>query len=530
LAKSNGVREVSSLKGPDIVSTLLFPLLLVLFCPAFSIAGQEAAEPAGEVTLESVTGHLEAGRLSQALDGVVTLVETSPDSPEGWKLAMKVFDASMAGGGTDRLMETAIGLTELLADRPGPWILLGKVYLGQAGVIRGVTGFEGTFRQGLLFQGAESFRAALERDPMLAEAGNHLAYTLFLRRNFNDAGSAAEEVLKNNPENGYARYLLGEVALRLNRAGEALERFRSALEQDKDLLDALSGQIRALTLLEKRDDAGRLLLKLVGRDPERPEISGLAAAIFEGVGKYLDAAALYREILALRPERNDIVFQLAVVEYRLEDFDGARGHIGQVLEQNPRFDAALYFKGLIAERRRLFDEALLSYLAALECEGGYFDFTIERLKVLAFTKAGGGLFGEAIAIYDRLIPILPFDTILAGNRALALAQCGRREEADEAYRSILEISPRDSQIINDYALHLMGSGRVEEGLRTLKRAFAVDGCLDACENLGAYYFYTVNDREEAERFFSLVLESDPAREKALVLRESIRRNRGRGGD
>ncbi len=420
-------------------------------------------------------------------------------------------------------MDIALGLTEEFDQSGGAWVLLGKVYLGQAGAIRGLTGFEGTFRQSLLYQAADAFRIALDRQPSSLEAGNHLAFSLFLLRNFTGARREARSLVNTYPGEAYPLYILAEIELRCENPETALDLFRDARGKDENLLDAMHGEVRALIALEDYPEAAGLLVALAAKDPLRIEIAPLAYSVFEPRESYLEAASLYQSLLEVAPKRRDIVFYLAVVEYRLEDVASSSRHIAEILEIDVAFDGAHYFEGLLREKQRLFDDAVVSYRTELKKEGRYFELSLDRLRVLAFTKAAAGLYEEAIEIYDSLLPILPFDSILAANRALALAQCGRIEEADRAYELILETSPRDSQVLNDRALHMMGTGRTRKALELLKQAYSIDGNLDACENLGAYYFFVADDLEKAALYLTHVLEADPHREKSLILLERIRR-------
>lgn len=420
-------------------------------------------------------------------------------------------------------MDIALGLTEDFEQNPSAWVLLGKVYLGQAGAIRGLTGFEGTFRQSLLHQAADSFRIALEHAPSSLKAGNHLAFSLFLLNNFTGARREARSLVDAYPDEAYPLYILGEIELRCEDPGAALDLFRSARGKDDSLLDAMHGEIRALIALEEFLSAADLLATLVAKDPSRNDIAPLAYSVYEPREDYIDAAALYQKLLEAAPQRLDILFYLAVVEYRLDNGASSSQHIAQILEIDASFDGAHYFEGLLREKQRLYDDAVGSYRKELHKEGRYFELSLDRLRILAFTRAASGLYEEAIEIYDSLLPILPFDSILAANRALALSQCGRIEEADRAYELILETSPRDSQVLNDRALHMMGTGRAEKALEMLKKAYSIDGNLDACENLGAYYFFVADDSEKATHYLTRVVEADPHREKSLILLERIRR-------
>jgi len=457
------------------------------------------------------------------LEAALEEIRLSPGDSNKWETIHEIFDGLIADDAADGLMDIALGLTEEFDQRGDAWCLLGKVYLGQAGAIRGLTGFEGTFRQSLLYQAADAFRTALDRQPSLLKAGNHLAFSLFLLKNFTGARREARALAETYPGEAYPVYILAEIELRCENPEAALRLFRDARGKNENLLDAIHGEVRALIALEKFQEAADLTVELITRAPARAETAPLAYSVFEPRESYNDAALLYHRLLEVAPRRLDVLFYLAVVEYRLEEIASSRGHIAEIVKSDPSFDGAHYFEGLLGEKLRLYDEAVASYRAELEKEGRYFELSLDRLKILAFTKAANGLYEEAIEIYDSLLPILPFDSILAANRALALAQCGRIDEADRAYELILETSPRDSAVLNDRALHMMGTGRTERALEMLEQAYSIDGNLDSCENLGAYYLFVAKDLEKAAQYLGRVLEADPRREKSLILGERVKR-------
>ncbi len=461
---------------------------------------------------------------AETVEAAVARLRASPEDRANWIQLNEVFDRLITEDAAEGLMDIALGLTEDFDQTGDAWVLLGKVYLGQAGAILGFTGFEGTFRQSLLYQAADAFRIALDRAPSSLEAGNHLAFTLYLLKNFTGARRETNALIEAHPDAAYPIYILAEIELRSQNPETALRLFKGAHEKDETLLDALYGEVRALIALEKYEAAGDLLVSGAARDPLREELVTLAYSVFEPHENYLDAAGLYRRLLAVAPGRLDLVFFLAVVEYRLDEVALSVQHIKEIVEKDATLDGAHYFEGLLFEKKRLFDDAAGSYREEMKKEGRYFELSIERLRVLAFTKAAAGRYEEAIEIYDSLLPILPFDSVLASNRALALAQCGRIDEADRAYKAILETSPRDSQILNDYALHTMGSGRIERAIELLERAYAIDGNLDACENLAAHHYFVVGDAHRAAHYLTLVLRADPAREKSVILLERINRN------
>jgi len=475
-----------------------------------------------------LAGLIERGELDEALPVVLGALRGKQDPAGALEHALLVYDAFIRAGRAQDLVEPTLELIVETASDPVPYFLIGKVYLSQAGAFWGLTRFEGSFRSSLLYQASDAFRAALERDPDSVEAGKHLAYVLLLLDDAPAAQREAEALLVRHPNEAYLIYLIGEITLRDTRSEEALEAFQRAFAVDPTEVNALSGSVRALTALERPDEAAKVLVELVRVDSGFEALVPLASPIYESVADDLAAAELYRALLAIAPERYDVRLRLGVVEYRLGELNQSMRHLAAVLEQDGENGLALFYHGLILERLNRYEEAIETFIAILQLEEqpDFLEVTMGRLEWHANRKAVDGRFEAAITIYDQLLPLKPFDVALNSNKALALAQDGRTREAEELYLEVLELWPEDSAVINDYALLLMGTGRDEEALILLEKAFRIDGNLDACENLGSYYYYQLKDLTEAHRHFSRVLEAEPSREKALILREAIERHRG----
>jgi Tfp pilus assembly protein PilF len=144
--------------------------------------------------------------------------------------------------------------------------------------------------------------------------------------------------------------------------------------------------------------------------------------------------------------------------------------------------------------------------------------------------AEGYQFHRSLELFDLILELDPPNTGVLFNQALTLSKHGMVVEADKAYNSLMELVPWDSSIVNNYGLHLLGAGRTLDGIHMLNKAVEIDGCVDALENLGSYYYYAKGDNERAKQYFSKVLGSSPKRAKSLILHELIKINGFPGRD
>jgi tetratricopeptide (TPR) repeat protein len=241
---------------------------------------------------------------------------------------------------------------------------------------------------------AESFRAALERDPTLAPAraglgdalsslGDRAAAEEAYRRALRDEdlatthnglgnllaleGRAQEAIpeyrraIELDPELRAARANLGGALASLGRWDEALEQMRSVVSQCPECPDS-APQYR--NLARALDEAGRPeealdpLRKAVALTPDDLELRLDLANQLAAAGRPADALEHYQALLRLQPEHAQCLFGLANALALLGRLDEAKAGYRKVLSVQPAFPEAYRNLGLL--------ELQLGELAAAE--------------------------------------------------------------------------------------------------------------------------------------------------------------------
>ncbi len=424
----------------------------------------------------------------------------------------------------EEALEYARQAQKTAPEKADTWMVMGKIYLAQATPYKRNLGFEGLFRRELLGEAETAFRRAIELDPLNVEAMNHLSFILYAFRNIPGARDQLKKSLEIDPESSYACYLLAEIDLLQDRTEESVLGFRRSIQIDPDFIDAWSGLIRALVAENRLKEASESVNRLMNRDPELPECLAFAYIIFEDQDLLDDAVSLYQSLLNIAPERVDLRFQLGEASFRLGRKSLAEESFDSVLAVEPAHQGALYFKGCLLFGKGLLNEACVFFAQAARLEGGYQPDAINSLHFVALRFAEEYSFELAINILDTVLEHDPFNCTALSDKALALSKCGMSEDADAVYNQLLKLKPWESSYANNYALHFFGTGRAKQGLKMLDKAINIDGNTDATENAGSYYYYVLPDTEKAKTYFSLVLEADPERTKALVLNELLNRD------
>lgn len=110
-------------------------------------------------------------------------------------------------------------------------------------------------------------------------------------------------------------------------------------------------------------------------------------------------------------------------------------------------------------------------------------------------------FHDAVAVYDRLLALMPECGPAHHNRGNALLEMGRWEDAIRSYRSALALMPRFAEAYVTMATALQALGKPYEAMASCHRALAIDPeCAEAHWNLALALLQTGEYRQGWEEF------------------------------
>lgn len=177
-------------------------------------------------------------------------------------------------------------------------------------------------------------------------------------------------------------------------------------------------------------------------------------------GRYHQAQALYRQVLASAPRQFDALHLLGVALRQCGDIDGAIAMIGQAIAVDPGQASAYCNLGVaLADAGRL-EEALQRHEAAIALNPGYAMAYCNRGNVL---RALGRL-GEALNSYDKALLIAPASAEVLCHRAALLHVLGRHEDALTSATRALEAKPRYAPAHCARGNILLALQRIEEAI------------------------------------------------------------------
>lgn len=366
--------------------------------------------------------------------------------------------------------------------------------------------------------------AALIRQGQLDAAQEHIDVVLAASANSPDHGFGAvtsllfnvsdgkaalafmDKLIVKYPEDPYAHYAYGQIALRADALDAALRAAETAHRLKPDWTNAVVLQTRALQLKGEPGRAADVLLEAVNKQPEDAGLRMVYARLLLSATRY-DASLAQLEILAKQvPDNPEVLLTAALVALDLKQLDTAERHLNRLLLQPQQGNAASYYLGAIAETRKDPATAKKWYLAVTDGE----HYLPAQLRI-ALIMADQGDVDGALKNVRALVPRDAAQKARIANiEGSILYEAERYALAMEAYNAALAETPDNIDLLHGRALVAERLDRidlVEQDLKAiLQREPANAGALNT---LG----YTLADRttryQEAYEYIKRALELQP---------------------
>jgi len=321
------------------------------------------------------------------------------------------------------------------------------------------------------------------------------------------AVAAASAAIRVRPDDGHARFHLGNALSAQGKADEAIATFREAIRVKPD--DSLAHQNLgdALCSQGKLAEAAAEYRKAIRLTPDDADAHRGLGYTLSSHGKLEEAISEYRQAIRLKPDyvlaHNNLGYALltqgkldeAVAEYRaairLEPNDvTAHNNLGAILR----------------DRKHDYDGAISEFRAATRLKP---DDSIGHDN-LGYALQNLGKLQEAIAEYREAIQINPNDTWAYYTLGSALLAQGNSAEAVAACRTAIQLAPKDADAHRNLGNALRVMGKLDEAIaeyRTVLRLKPDD--LAAHNNLGAILCDQKHDYDGAIREFREAIQIEP---------------------
>ncbi len=153
-----------------------------------------------------------------------------------------------------------------------------------------------------------------------------------------------------------------------------------------------------------------------------------------------------------------------------------------ILSKYPKSAEVLNILGAVLISKKLFDEALDSFILAIEINPNF----LEAHNNLGNTFLELRRLEEAIKSYDKALLINPAFVEAQNNRGNALLKFGKLEEAIQNYKKAISINPSFFQAYNNLGNALLKFEKIEEAIENYKKAILINpNFVEAYNNYGS---------------------------------------------
>lgn len=253
----------------------------------------------------------------------------------------------------------------------------------------------------------------------------------------NAAATGYRKVLKRQPDNASALYLLGVVNLQTGNLEPAVRLLRSAVEADGSIAGHHRDLGHALRGLRRLDEAAAAYAQAVALDPADPTTQLGLGVVLHASRRLVEAVAAFDALLQIEPRHTIGLANRAGVLRDLGRFQDAENDCRAALAIDGAQLVALGNLAVVQADTGRIEEAVATYRQVLE---------LDPENALAYNNLGNALqemgrIGEAVESYRRALAILPKQAPFEVNLANALQTLGRLDEADAAYRRAIQVMP-----------------------------------------------------------------------------------------
>jgi len=326
------------------------------------------------------------------------------------------------------------------------------------------------------------------------------------------------------------KYLYSSVLLENGKIGDAIRQAElssklSPIWEKPKLLLA-----RALLLSGKNEEAVSYLAHMIGDQINPSSDSRLELALaYMSSDRLDDALGQVSQILLERSSEYSALRLMAIINFRLEHYDSASKDFNELLEKDMfRMDSVFYLARISEQKSNLSDalkyysmvtsgvntvysqrkvvSLLLSMNQISEAKDHlkYFGqkhpkYMNEMLQIESNLYSELDEYEEALVLSEKLVLYYPKNTGFQLKRANLLLELDRKNEALEAYSTIVKNSPRDPNALNAYGYVLTNySNNYKKAYKLIKKAIKLDPDNPAIIDSYGWILYRMGKYEEAE--------------------------------
>jgi tetratricopeptide (TPR) repeat protein len=373
------------------------------------------------------------------------------------------------------------------------------------------------------------------------------------------AEAAYTRALKVRPTDTPALVGLGETLFRSGRYADALARFEAGSQADATSVAAKIGAAKSKLLLERIEDAARILAALMQASPKDPTIAYWYGRALEASSDGDRANAIYRKVIETAPPSNELVSvyvalatlqntrgqaeeaqkTLALAKQKLPDsgpLHRALGHLaleqGRLSEATSELERALalddddlsarFDLGIALRRSQKYDEATKAFDAVAAVDKDHPGLALERGLIFEAT----GHAEEALKAYEAALAKAPNDSDLMLRVGCGSVSAGRAKEAEDLLRKVLMQRPTVAEVNHCLGRALLAQEKIADAQRLFDRAVELDPRRAEYHLYAGWAANEASNVSKADRELAAALAIDSSLADAYWQRGVLRQHQG----
>ena len=312
-------------------------------------------------------------------------------------------------------------------------------------------------------------RGVLKTEPANAHAAYLMGVILLSVGHAQDAIPWLQRAGKGLPGESTISENLGLAYLMTGKAREAEAEFRKVIASGQPTPSAVMRLGLALQAQARLPEALQALEQAAVMGPEIPDTHLNLGNAYAQRRAFSEARAAYQRVLEIQPGHPEALFNLGRVGYDAGDLQFAEATYRRLLESHPQYIDAWINLGAVLSDRSRYDEAMACFERALE---------INRSHPAALAAQGAswlkqGHLTRALATLQQAVALAPDMVDAQINLGVTAREAGLPPLAIASFKRALALQPGQADVHTDLAGALIEAGQLDAAETHLEKAIGL---------------------------------------------------------
>ncbi len=182
----------------------------------------------------------------------------------------------------------------------------------------------------------------------------------FILKKYDQGLSVLDGILKKDPQNAEAYFMMGMIAKEMDQKPRAMVSFQKCVDLNPDNVDAFIN-LGNLYADKKSKVAEKYYDNAIAIDSTNKNALHAKAFYYQMNGRNKEAIDWYRKINEIDPHYAQSYFNIGFIYYEMDSLEKAETHFNIVVNEQPTYYKGYYYLGLISEKKGNFKKAKEEY-------------------------------------------------------------------------------------------------------------------------------------------------------------------------